>query len=381
MKQKLGGLAALAILVALATPAAAQLTPYSQDFESLVLEDPAALANDGWRVFGNVFNADWSYAYGYGPFDAPNPGGGFSGLIPDVGQGALSLNIYSDYANFGHAIGQFIEANVFQEQVVGAGDVGKTYEFSYDAFRGNIGGGTTALAFFKTLDPNAGFALTNFITVDMTLVPGSWTNYSLQIAIDAGLEGQILQFGFLTLATGYEGSGIYYDNINFDVAPVAVELDARPGSCPNPINRRSQGRIPMSILGSAGFDIADLDVSTLKVNGVSPVMVTIEDDATAGLGGANSCGCAESGPDGWDDLKMKFDTQDIVATLGSGGGTYTVEVSGMLLDGTEITGADCVIVVGGGNSASAARQGFKVDSREKANRGGRDSAIDLQRNE
>ena len=47
--------------------------------------------------------------------------------------------------------------------------------------------------------------MTNFIQVDMTSIPATWDNYSISLAIDAGLVGQILQFGFANTATNYEG--------------------------------------------------------------------------------------------------------------------------------------------------------------------------------
>ena len=59
----------------------AGIGPYGQDFEGLDKDDVGALGADGWLVFGNVFNADWSYAYGYGPFPAPNDGAAFSAIV------------------------------------------------------------------------------------------------------------------------------------------------------------------------------------------------------------------------------------------------------------------------------------------------------------
>jgi len=197
----------------------AALNVYIQDFESLVQADPAALSNDGWWVFGNVFSPDHSaYYYGYGPFPAPNPGGGFSAIVTGEGgggQGAQQLNIYSDYNNGDHANGNLIEANVYHEQTIGAGDVGKTVVFMFDAKRGNLVAPTTAAAFIKTLNPMAGYATTHFVTADMTSIPQTWDTYSVSLAIDAGLVGQLLQFGFMSTATNYAGSGVFYDNIQF----------------------------------------------------------------------------------------------------------------------------------------------------------------------
>jgi hypothetical protein len=337
-----------ALLCLLPTLGWADLTPYSQPFEGLDQADPNALANDGWWVFGNVFHADWSYAYGYGSYPAPNGGGGFCAIDAGQGgvdQGAQQLSVYNDYNNGDHGNGKWIEANTFQEQVVGPADVGTTWRVSFDAKRGNISGRTTAKAFFKTLDPNRGYLLTNFIWIDMTSVPDVWGSYSLDIFIDSTLPGQILQFGFLSTATGYEGSGVFYDNIEFGLAPLAVSLDVRPGGCPNPINTRSKGLLPVAVLGTAEFDVSQIDVATVRLEGVAPLRSDYDDVAEPYLGGL--CGCTEEGPDGWIDLALKFKNKDIVHAIGvRPGGDYIVTLTGNLLDGTPIEGQDCVIGIG-----------------------------------
>jgi len=58
------------VVLGLASVASAGLTCYSQNFEGMNQADPAALSNDGWLVFGNVFGLDWNYWYVYGPFPA-----------------------------------------------------------------------------------------------------------------------------------------------------------------------------------------------------------------------------------------------------------------------------------------------------------------------
>lgn len=248
MRLRFGTILAIAILCSVPTASWADLAPYSQDFEGLLVSDldqPAqvALANDGWRFFVNVFpNPDTGFP-GYYNYSGAAPNGGFGGpaisaVIAGEGspwQAEQQLSIFSDYNNGNHADGALIEVNVFQEQVVGAADVGSTWVFEFDFRDGNIEGGTTALAFIKTLNPAAGYALTNFITADMTSVPTAWGTTLLSIYIDASLEGQILQFGFLNTASYYEGSAIFYDNVNFidliDLCPERVTLcHAPPGN-------------------------------------------------------------------------------------------------------------------------------------------------------
>lgn len=220
MNTRSSAILALAVLIGLLPATGLALTPYSQDFEALNQGDTAALGADGWLVFGNVFAPGGGYLYGYGVFPAPNDGAAFSAIVigeGGVGQGSQQLSVFSDYNNPDHAVGNLIEANVFQEQVIGSDVVGQTWVFDFEAKLGNLGGATTALAFIKTLDPGQGWAMTNFITADMTNTPTTWTGYSLSIAIDAGLVGQILQIGFASTATNYEGSGVFYDNVVFNV--------------------------------------------------------------------------------------------------------------------------------------------------------------------
>jgi hypothetical protein len=227
MKFQVKALLAIFSLACVIPAAGLALDPYSQDFEGLDQGNTGALAEDGWLVFANVFSPEGNYLYGYGVFPAPNDGAAFSAIAVGEGgpdQGAQQLVVFSDYNNTDHAVGNLIEANVFQERMIAADIVGQTWVFDFQAKRGNIEGETTAVAFIKTLDPDAGFQTTNFITEDMTSIPDTWSGYSLSITIDASLEGQILQFGFASTASNYEGSGIFYDNIMFyNDEPVATQ--------------------------------------------------------------------------------------------------------------------------------------------------------------
>lgn len=233
MKTRVNAFIAMAILVCMIPAAAFAIMPYSQDFEDLDAANPAALGDDGWLIFANVFGPDGGYWYGYGVFAAPNDGSAFSAIVSGEGgaeQGDQQLSAFSDYNNADHGNGAFIETNLFQEFVIEDGDVTETWRFDFDAKRGNIEGQTTALAFIKTLDPNAGYAMTNFVTVDLTSIGDGWGSYSLDLLIDAGLVGQIIQIGFSSTATNYEGSGIFYDNVNFYIdGPVATEAHSWSG--------------------------------------------------------------------------------------------------------------------------------------------------------
>ncbi|NNF67908.1 MAG: hypothetical protein HKM98_10405, partial [Gammaproteobacteria bacterium] len=204
----------------ISTMASATINPFNDDFEGYLDTNPDALAGSGWLVFANVFDGvSGNYLYGYGPFPAPNDGGGFSGVSVGEGgaeQGAQQLNTFSDYNNSTeHGNGNPVESLVFVEQTITTANVGQTWTFRFDAKLGNLEGATTAEAFLKTLDPNAGFAETNLVTQETTTTPVTWSTYELTLTIDAGLVGQVIQFGFSNTASNFEGSGVFYDNVDF----------------------------------------------------------------------------------------------------------------------------------------------------------------------
>lgn len=218
------------VALLLTAGASAQIASYSQDFESMNAASATALGDDGWLVGANVFDAGGGFVYNYFAFPAPNGSGAFSNVATGEGgpaQGAQQLVTFSDYNNGNHGDGSnfVIESNVFREYLVGAGDVGTTQTFTFDAKRGDLGGSSTAVAFIKTLDQNNGFALTSFVTVDLTAIPTTWGTYSLSLAIDPSLQGQIFQIGFYNTASNFSPSGVFYDNINLTVpAPASAAL-------------------------------------------------------------------------------------------------------------------------------------------------------------
>jgi hypothetical protein len=100
--------------------------------------------------------------------------------------------------------------------------------------------------------------------------------------------------------------------------PVAV--DVKPGGCPNPVNLLSRGVVPVAILGTADFDVSMIDPVSIRLEGVAPIRTALEDVATPflPLTGKESCAmdCGADGPDGWVDLTLKFDNEELVAVVG-----------------------------------------------------------------
>jgi hypothetical protein len=381
MRLRASAVLAAALLLLASTASWAQLAPYSQDFEGLDKNYEWALADDGWLVYGNVFGPfpNWWWWYGYGPFGAPNHVYGFSAITEGEGgpeQGVQGLVVYSDYNNGNHGFPAWIESNVFQERPVVAADVGTTWRFEFDAKRGNIELNSTASAFVKTF--TAGWALTNFIQEPMTYIPDTWDIYKIDVYIDASLVGGVVQFGFVNWATMYEGSGIFYDNVDFDLAPLRVNFDLRPEGCPNPINESSQGMLTAAVMGRADVDVTTIDLATLQLEGVAPVIFDIEDVGTPFPG--SLCGCNAAGPDGIRDLTLKFYTQEFLDAIGPlGAGYHVLTLTGALHDGTEIEGQDCTVVVGSGAGGRVHQRLERTKrSRGVRNVGTQQTASDLQ---
>lgn len=136
---------------------------------------------------------------------------------------------------------------------------------------------------------------------------------------------------------------------NIDATPVAVDI--KPTSCPNPLNVRSRGVLPVAILGSEDFDVDTIDVASIFLVGVGPIRSNYEDVATLASDG-NECECITEGPDGHIDLTFKFKTQELVEELVNEydelvvGEELILTLRGALYDETLIEGTDCIRLVG-----------------------------------
>ena len=123
-----------------------------------------------------------------------------------------------------------------------------------------------------------------------------------------------------------------------------VDVDIKPQSCPNPLNVKNKGVIPVAVLGSAEFDISQIDAATVELEGVSSDgrTLTPEDVATPFEG--ELCECHTRAGDGFTDQVFMFDAQAIVAALGevTNNEERELTLTGSLLDGTPFQGSDCV---------------------------------------
>lgn len=138
----------------------------------------------------------------------------------------------------------------------------------------------------------------------------------------------------------YSGDDFAIDNICLTADTTPVDIDIKPGSYPNCFNLNGHGVIPVAILGSADFDVTEIDTSTLvfaglevRVRGKKGPMCHLEDvsgDFTN----------PEGAPDGYLDLVCQFEDSPEYWDAGSS----EAELSGALLDGTQFIGSDEICV-------------------------------------
>ncbi|MHC4118528.1 MAG: hypothetical protein ACYSWO_13595 [Planctomycetota bacterium] len=95
-----------------------------------------------------------------------------------------------------------------------------------------------------------------------------------------------------------------------------VDVDVKPRSCPNPLNVNSKGVLPVAVLGTDTFDVLDVDVTEVKLLGVEPIMeLTSYEDVSTPVEDVTDCECTDAGPDGYLDLVLHFDTQEVAAAM------------------------------------------------------------------
>jgi hypothetical protein len=142
-----------------------------------------------------------------------------------------------------------------------------------------------------------------------------------------------------------------------EIPIIQVYVDIKPGSCPNPINLKGKGVLPVAICGTEDFDVKTIDPESILLTregyedvGVSPLRWSYEDVATP-YTGDEECGCHDLDGDGYLDLSLKFKNKEVVETLDIedvAGEVIPLIITGNLKEeegGTPIKGQDCVWVL------------------------------------
>ncbi len=130
--------------------------------------------------------------------------------------------------------------------------------------------------------------------------------------------------------------------------PLEVSVDIKPRTCPNRLNVKSKGALQVAVLGKEDFDVTSIASAALE--GIAPLDLDLLDVAAPVGVDAGACECTKAGPDGFMDLVLYFDIQEIVATFGTvnNGDVLELGLTGELADGTPIDGKDCVVIMSKG---------------------------------
>jgi hypothetical protein len=149
-------------------------------------------------------------------------------------------------------------------------------------------------------------------------------------------------------------------NMTFSLAGQDITLDIKPGTCPNSVNPRSRGVLPVALAGDGAFDFGTINLSSIRLSradGVGGSLAplngpkgphTVLHDATSPRSGSG-CACEKQAHDGIPDLQMFFSTRDVASTLLAGAAAgqqvelvITADLKG---GGTFRSATDCVVVV------------------------------------
>jgi outer membrane protein assembly factor BamB len=144
-----------------------------------------------------------------------------------------------------------------------------------------------------------------------------------------------------------------FNTIKPNIPVIPVALDIKPTSCPNPINDKSKGVLPVAILGTGDFDVSQVDPASVVLEGIAPLRWAMEDVTSPyePFLGKEACDeCNEEGPDGYMDLTLKFSTPAVVEALGDveDGDCLALTITGNLKEEfgcTPIVGEDVVLLI------------------------------------
>ena len=181
--------------------------------------------------------------------------------------------------------------------------------------------------------------------------PNGWVNENPRFK---GTEGGQLR-GFWADGTAFSMDFVdhfshSYSQVVLHEVPRRIQVDIKPQSCPNILNVKSKGVFEVAILGADNFDVVDIDVTALSLEGIAPLRNHYKDETTPVING-QECECDSKKKDGFLDLIIKFDTEQVIDALSEieEGQEWLLRLMGSLYDGTAIEGSDCILIKKKGN--------------------------------
>ncbi len=131
------------------------------------------------------------------------------------------------------------------------------------------------------------------------------------------------------LTSMYKSQSYYGWPVRTGEVVMDISIDIKPGSDSNPINRNNKGKVPVAILGSPDFDVADVDATTVVFAGSAMCVLESVEDVN---------------DDGVPDLVLHFNTQDLSLEISD----TQACLSGETFGGQGFEGCDRVRVIDNG---------------------------------
>ena len=144
-------------------------------------------------------------------------------------------------------------------------------------------------------------------------------------------EHTLAVYNYSSVCTGAGEYEIHVSGVSSCSLP--LEIDIVPGDNANTINLCSKSDVPVTIFGDLDFDVLQIDLNTLRLADASAQL--------QGQSGNQVCNIDDTDGDGFDDLSCDFVTEELTLVLGD----TEAELTGTLLDGTDLLGSDTVNVV------------------------------------
>jgi len=130
-----------------------------------------------------------------------------------------------------------------------------------------------------------------------------------------------------------------------DVSVVEVDVEFEPGRCPNFLKTHRKS-FRVAIVGSNDFDVHEIDLGSVRLEGVEAIGSMPWDVAAPRPAGQDPCDCTISGSDGIPDKVLRFESEEVIAAIGARDGEFvTLTLIGNLVDGTPFFGRSCASVM------------------------------------
>jgi hypothetical protein len=233
------------------------------------------------------------------------------------------LNIYTSFVPAlepGHARGAVCSINAFLETLLLPGEV-------FENIQGN------QFLSFNISRTNGG-TFEGPVTFDCTMDMGSFrATFRIEATVHLGPHALVFQHGARV------------QSVPGPPPTITAQLDIKPGDCPNLFNPKSGGVVPFALAGSPTLNVRDIQLASVRLAGFAPVRTAFADLLRAFS--TTPCECIAGGADGYEDLALKFSSDDVSSALGSTapGGTAILSLTGLLANGTPFEARDCLSIV------------------------------------